>query len=612
MAATIHDMQYHLQKISRDSIIIDTHDTSWQRGICIIKLDKIKDSIFDPKLDKSDPNAFMLRSDGHSSMQIIAYTTDGLMNGMYTYLDLLGFRWFHPGDTWTHIPDRKDITLSIDSVFKPDFLMRGYFGSYDTPRNRVIDKTRYVNDQWYLWARRNRQTGPYILHGHVWNDFLWNKLDSLKQHPEYMALVDGHRVVPTTAAKFCLSNKGMRALFVGYELSLLKKDMIAAPDRSLYYESVEPSDGYGDCQCDECKKMGSNTTRVFILANQVARAFGEVSPVAGVNLLAYNTHADTPNVSIEPNVLVQVVPYRYQSIMPPDKLIEAWETKKDTLFMYDYYGLPLLNIDMPLKGGLRPAPYMERVKYWYAHKVRGVLLESSCSIGATGLGLYLYSRTAWSLHSDTHELISEYYHLNYGAAADAMHQAQDMLGDTIDNRRALYNAISIISKKVHMRRLTPGQQARVVSYESYLHYLKLLYDYKRADKKDQIQSTDTLLRYAHSIFMRMMISQFPLVEYTWTYGPTGAFAKKYWDEYHPDAKDSKYPTVVQYTDEQIQALFKEDYKQLKTTIGQKKYVLPGKPCCYDTEDDNSTTRLSLHIFSLCYYYLSPPTDVSLS
>jgi hypothetical protein len=100
--------------------------------------------------------------------------------------------------------------------------------------------------------------------------------------------------------------------------------------------------------------MGSNSTRVFTLANDVAKAFRKISPVAHATLLAYNTHADTPNVKLEANVDVQLVPYKYQHVMSAEGLISAWEQKKDTLFMYDYYGLPIWNADMPLLGPLRP------------------------------------------------------------------------------------------------------------------------------------------------------------------------------------------------------------------------------------------------------------------
>ena len=579
LSATIRDLQYHLQKVSQDSIRIDTRDTTWQHGICLIKLDKGHPSEFDHRLDPHNSDAFVLRSDGSGYMHIIAYTEDGLTNGMYTYMDLLGFRWFHPGNVWTYIPPIKDIRLRIDSAFTPDFVLRSFFGSYGTPRNPVIDKPKSVQNEWFLWSTRNRMGGSYILHGHEWNSFLWANIDTLKQHPEYMALVKGSRVVPTTAAKFCLSNKNLRELFVEYMVAKLKKDMAANPGQERYLESVEPSDGGGSCKCDNCKKMGSFSTQVFTLANEAARALRKVSPNAGVNLLAYYAHADTPNVKLEHNVLVQIVPYKYQKVTSADSLIDMWCVKKDTLFMYDYFGLPILNLDMPLH---KPIEYVKRVKYWHTHKVKGMVLESSYSIGAAGLGLYLFSRLGWDVHASVHDMADEYYRLNYGKAAQAMYQAQAVLADTLERRKELYSAVRTIHDKIKMSALTHEQQQRIVAYESYLHYLKLLYEYKTFDKANEPQTTDSLIRYANSIFMRMMTTNFPLIEYMWAYGPTKDYVHKYWDIYHPGDGESKYPSVQQCTDEQIQRYFEEDYREMKKELPYKNLVEPNIP---DDDDE---------------------------
>jgi hypothetical protein len=51
-------MQYHLQKISRDTILIDTKDTTWQHGICVIKLDRNTDTISAKRLDRTNANTF--------------------------------------------------------------------------------------------------------------------------------------------------------------------------------------------------------------------------------------------------------------------------------------------------------------------------------------------------------------------------------------------------------------------------------------------------------------------------------------------------------------------------------------------------------------------------
>jgi hypothetical protein len=140
------------------------------------------------------------------------------------------------------------------------------------------------------------------------------------------------------------------------------------------------------------------------------------------------------------------------------------------------------------------------VKYWYKHGVRGALLESTNSIGAAGLGLYLYSRMGWNITDSVARLMDEYYDSNYGKAAHAMYLAQNHLVNTLDKKRGLYEAITIIATQVPRKGVKPDEIKRITTYKSYLHYLKLFYDYKAANRKYAVQATDTLIRYAHSIF----------------------------------------------------------------------------------------------------------------
>jgi hypothetical protein len=74
----------------------------------------------------------------------------------------------------------------------------------------------------------------------------------------------------------------------------------------------------------------------------------------------------------------------------------------------------------------------------------------------------------------------------------------------------------------------------------------------------------------------MMVSQFPLMEHMLVYGSTTDYIHKYWDVYNINAKDSKFPTVVQWTDAQIMAAFDEDYRQLRDALppNERKLQIP--------------------------------------
>ena len=69
---------------------------------------------------------------------------------------------------------------------------------------------------------------------------------------------------------------------------------------------MEPSDGVGLCQCDECKKLGGDSEQAFFLANVVAHAVKKEYPGKMVGLYAYSSHSEPPSFALEPNVYVQL------------------------------------------------------------------------------------------------------------------------------------------------------------------------------------------------------------------------------------------------------------------------------------------------------------------
>src|SRR5271165_4749275 len=93
----IYDLQYHLKKATGRDFKLINSDSAYTIGIRLVKLHPLKDTTFDKRLVRNNPDAFLIRSDGNNSLMIASYTSRGLANGIYTYLDRLGFRWFHPG-----------------------------------------------------------------------------------------------------------------------------------------------------------------------------------------------------------------------------------------------------------------------------------------------------------------------------------------------------------------------------------------------------------------------------------------------------------------------------------------------------------------------------------
>ena len=552
------DFQFQLSKATGKDFKIDSKDSTHIPGIQIIKLDAAKNPSYDKRLDPNNDDAVLIQSDGEHSLKIIAYTRQGLINGIYTYLDTLGFRWYHPGDKWAIIPKLKDIRLKCDNVYKPDFILRSFFGTWGTPRNKVVDKNFTVDKEWNLWGIRNRLGGAYTLVGHAWGDVLAQWHDYLKGRPEEMALVNGKRVsVDAPNAKFCLSNDDFQKVFIFHMTRQLKKMMKDNPYAPRYIVSVEPSDGEGDCECEACKKLGNPSTRAFFMANLVAKEFQKISPKAFVNLYAYNTHAAAPDLELEPNVIVQIIPYKYQNAYASsEQMLEAWKKKSDNLFIYDYYGLPILNLDMPLHNVLAPWRYAERIKYWHKQNIKGITLESSYSIGCTGVGLYLFARLGWNANADEWQILKEYYHQCYGSAYNAVWEAQLVLADdSLEKSKTLTNVIHKLQTETQKLKLDADQQSRLTDFKAYTHYLKLLYQMQR--NEDTI-TVDNLMRYVYSIYLRKEVHAPPINVWPSEFGHSVAFIAKYWSPFNETAPQMRYATIVPLTDEEINKLFEDD------------------------------------------------------
>src|SRR5262249_55761592 len=150
--------------------------------------------------------------------------------------------------------------------------------------------------------------------GHAWQTIILDDRKTFDAHPEYLALVKGKRQGP----QLCVSNPDVRRLVADWALEQLRK----RPELDMV--SLETSDGDGHCECDQCRKLGSISDRVFGLANDVARVVAKERPGKMVGLYAYNDHGEPPTFDLEPNVYVQSTAGFIRGKYTFDELMELW------------------------------------------------------------------------------------------------------------------------------------------------------------------------------------------------------------------------------------------------------------------------------------------------
>lgn len=509
---SVQDLQTYLQQATGNNFRIDTTSKPKAAAQNIV-LVLLPQPVTLPVAFRANPYETARIQSNKNGTEIAAYDPLGLQHGIYTYLHLLGFRWFHAGEVWTHVPRLQSLVLNTDTTIGPSFEYRHIFAQTGLPRNPFLDKKKTVAKEWQDWARRNRLGSYYKLAGHTGNEFMWRNRVVLEQHPEYTALVNNQRTGVKTGAKFCISNPEFRKLFVQDMVQQLQVQIKKQPDEKRYVISVEPSDGGGHCTCEACKAMGSISTRVFFLANEVAERFVSIVDNAYVCLYAYNQHAAVPDVKLKPNVIVQVAPYQFQKADKPTVLIEKWKQVTQTLYIRDYYALPVTNNDRPLPVTKDETALAQKLAFWKQSGIVGVNMESSHSIPSAGPGLYFLAQYLWNNQTDSDALMKEYMDKCFGKSAAPMQQAVAALKGYAENpARARADAAAVL-KKIQTESIDKQTRERIAVWKGYLVYLQLLENYQKATKAEQAQQSEALLTFAHQTFFYNIVHTAPLLNF---------------------------------------------------------------------------------------------------
>lgn len=343
---------------------------------------------------------------------ISASHINGLRNGVYYYLYELGFRFYLPGDIWTHIPELKKTGIGKTIRKYPHFANRSMFGTGGMPYHYILDKEQQVKKQWETWLQRTAYSSEEYIGGHIGEEFNKRHEEFLKKNTQFLAEFGGRREWKLSA-KWCISNKAFREYFINDRIEAFREQVRKGLERNLI--SVDPADGGGHCECAGCSKMGTVSDRVFYLASQTAIAIKKIWPRGGVSLYAYNQHALPPKKKVEDNVYVAVIPYAYQNVAVPEILVAEWKKKAKQMGIYDYWNMTDGTRDFPRFNYFIYVP--QKVAFWKRNNIKGYSLESGYSKFGAGLPLYFLSRASWQDKPDVEALFNEFCELNFGKAA---------------------------------------------------------------------------------------------------------------------------------------------------------------------------------------------------
>ncbi len=440
-------------------------------------------------LDHQDDYLFFYKD---NIQYLVGATPVGLRHAVYDYLARLGYRQYFPGKIWEYIPEKNDVQLRLNKFVSPDFCSRSLGVMYGLYKNMSACKP------WYHWYDANRVTSSINRPGGHTGESIYRKYRKVfAKHPEWLGLVKGKRV----SHKFCLSNPELRRFIVKIQLEKLLK---RAETQSFPGVSMEPSDGYQDwCECESCRKLGDPSTRLMILANELARAVRQKSDNGYVWILAYNRHASAPRINAEKNVIVTLCNGHLRGGVAFSDLIETWPQKVDTsLGVYNYWGVHPYIWGRPNSIFNRPKEIDQQFAAFNAGKIKRFHSIVSRDFGVYGLGMYYVSQLLWSRDGalNPEKIKSEFCRNMFGSASEEMRKYFDLIFS--DNKDGLEFSSAMLGRMYRIlqdaQRLAkrPEVKARVNAYIYFTSYLEIL-------KKKKIAVDDAAAFELFSIAVRL-------------------------------------------------------------------------------------------------------------
>ncbi len=468
------------------------------RGIAVGTLDDFPRLAVAPRFDPQDParrEEYLLRSHEHG-VQLIGATELAVEHAVWDLLYRLGYRQFFPGEAWEIVPVETELSIEVDSFERPDYLSRRIWYGYSF--------WDYNRQPYGEWCAKNRcVAGLRVNTGHAYDRVVRANRQAFADHPEYWPLLDGRRQ-PVRNPKPCLGNPDVRRLFVNYALEQFRK----RPE--LDSISMDPSDGGGWCQCEQCAKLGSVSDQVVTLANEVAAAVDAEYPGKLIGIYAYNFHSTPPTIRVHRSVVVSVATAFIKGGLSLDEIITGWSKREARLGIREYYSVNTWDRDQPghARGG--NLEYLRRtIPEFHSQGVRFMSAESSDNWGPNGLGYYLAAHMLWDVDEarQIEELKEDFLQRAFGPAREPMREFYRQLDGSKPHLVADDQLGRMFRSLAEARKQTKQAPIlrRINELALYAHYCSLFHQYSTAKDSDRQAAFEHLIRHAYRMRKTMLV-----------------------------------------------------------------------------------------------------------
>jgi hypothetical protein len=410
--------------------------------------------------------AFKISLDSEKrNIEIKGGDAEGARCGIYELLEKIGVRWFSPSEDviLPELPVILDKAEFSGEIVRPSFPYRGL---------HICGGEHHYDEKvarWMSFNKMNRKLTHLSEEEFVGIDLekLGLKMDTtvhsyslmvpdmfFEANPEWFALVGGKRIRQKDGGQLCLSNKGMRCKFTETIIEYHKK----YPQIATI--GICPNDGYGWCECEECKKLdteedrknGGVNGRVAVFVSDICSNLTTKASDIMLGHYSYSNFADFvqllpdsfPNLSI---LFTQFHCFRHQlndTSCPTnntlDERMRSILSKVNNVVIYDY---------ISCSWGQMPAPIWRIIandlKYWKEINVSGFMSEVSKhdddSWSSFWPAFYTAGKMLWNADQNTDELIKDWCCHRYGRAAKTMRRYYNTLESGLKGMPACFRKL---------------------------------------------------------------------------------------------------------------------------------------------------------------------------
>lgn len=349
--------------------------------------------------------------------------------------DVLGVRWFAPGELWEYVPTGTagELIVDVHDVVKtPDTSPRIWSGHAWT-------------EDWNLWNLRNKTVMGEVVPRRQFQNFLQRVFPPEQyatEHPEYYPLIDGKRWIPGPEDRYwrpCESNPDVIRLTVEYARRWFDEH----PDIDSF--SLGMDDISHLCGCENCRAWDAApdayerrefSDRHYKFVNIVAREIAKTHPDRYIGTLIYSIARKPPQTvpKLEDNVFgfiteTSALWFDQARKQADHDITREWARRCKHLSRYDYYGFACIT------PRFYPHHVDEQIKFDKSLGLEGMYIEVYTFLPNTAPMIWATAKLQWDHTLNIDALLDEFYQRMFGDAASTMKAYFDLLERSYNSPR---------------------------------------------------------------------------------------------------------------------------------------------------------------------------------